>query len=243
METGAGEGGEAPSTPTSAGVPPEPFSNLMETLLANLVGLRSKLDDNSKTTSSLLTKASSLREQIKSKRSVMDIFEQPKDQSTQEAQKPTEQPPLEPATSTSKEKAQSAEIGLLLEREKQLLQIISYLENENQSLSDSVEGCYNTLEVAMDRYRTESAAARTQGANANNYKSLFTKAQMENDTLRTENVALKQKMEHMLAIMQIACAEGDQCTREEEEVASQLLLENENLRQLLQISQKMSNVQ
>ena len=31
-----------------------------------------------------------------------------------------------------------------------------------------------------------------------------------------ENVALKQKIEHMLAIMHVACAEGDQCTREEE---------------------------
>jgi len=39
---------------------------------------------------------------------------------------------------------------------------------------------------------------------------------MENDTLRMENVALKEKMEHMLAVMQIACAEDDQSTREEE---------------------------
>ncbi len=40
---------------------PEAFSSLMETLLANLVGLREKLNDNSKTTTSLLNKASSLR--------------------------------------------------------------------------------------------------------------------------------------------------------------------------------------
>lgn len=85
---------------------------------------------------------------------------------------------------------------------------------------------------------------------------------MENDSLRLENVGLKQKIDQMLAVMHIASLEDDQTSREEEvniiililsacwliliiqqAFASQLIMENENLLQLLQISERMSNVQ
>jgi len=92
----------------------------------------------------------------------------------------------------------------------------------------------------MTRYRTEAEALQINKANANYYKTIFEREKHENDCLRMENVALKQKMEHTIAVMQMACAEHDQVTCEEEAFSIQLSMENENLRQLLQISEKMS---
>lgn len=294
------------SVTTLNGAEAEPFSNLMETLLTNLMGLRAKLDDNSKTTSSLLNKASSLRKQIKSTSNGntgnipspissptlngsntsnrnLDNFERLRQQLQQQTpldlskdltsskiqgsptknqEQPTETTEL-PTNNQNQNQAsgiteQSSKIqqpqeqhlnsfhqpgtAHLLEKEKELLHIISYLERENQSLCDSVEECYSTLDLAMDRYKAEAEALRINKANANYYKSIFEREKTENECLRMENIALKQKIEHTLAVMQIACAEDDQVSREEEAFSVQLSIENENLRQLLQISERMSNV-
>jgi len=223
----------------------------MNTLLTNLSFLKDRVEHSSQTTSSLLDKASLLRGQIKRKYIIEDygsFADKPRASTLPSrhfdlASSGVLQQDDSGKVEDKRDKGNGGgdgnddgELARLRDRERELLKIISRLDVENQTLADTVEEYQSSIELIMEKYRTKVQHVALNQDSFKQYETLFVKAKEENDILRNENVLLKQKIEQMIDVMQMAVQQDNEISRNEESVNEQLLLENEALRQLLQIS-------
>jgi len=237
------------------------FSVLMNTLLSNLAFLKDRVEHSSQTTAALLDKASVLKGQIKRKYAADDYGNIPSDKPKSNTlprnyelstsliydDRCTEKKDNAVVTSTptaadgdkgssSNRDAVDEECTRLRGREQELLQVIGRLDVENQTMSDAVEEFHASIDLIMEKYRNEVKQLAIQKETSKQYEAMYQREKDENDVLRNENVILKQKIDQMVQVMHMAVQQDNDVSKDEESVNEQLALENETLRQLLQIS-------
>jgi hypothetical protein len=229
------------------------FSTVMNTLLTNLSFLKDRVEHTSQTTASILDKASLLRGQIKRKYIIEDygsFADKPRastlpsrhfdlassvvlDESAKDSDKKKDERRGSTVTGSS---GDTAEVARLKEREQELSKIVHRLDVENQTLADMVEEYQSSIDLIMNKYRLETQNVTLHKDNYKHFETMYKREKEENDVLRNENVLLKQKIEQMINVMHMAVQQDNEISKDEEAVNEQLALENETLRQLLQIS-------
>ncbi|CAG0886168.1 unnamed protein product [Cyprideis torosa] len=113
---------------------------------------------------------------------------------------------------------------------------IRELQHENRELQAALEETQNALDMVMTKYREQMSKLAK-------IRSLEKLPELQAHTESAESVRTKvEKISEMGAVMRSAIQMDEEDARKEQALVTQLLVENEGLRELLRISQKFGSV-